>query len=382
MEDRMLYDVALKTLFAVSMTASAWGQSPEVDRGEVDRRGNYVQIVEGARWLGDEVGQALAPPADDSGKWHITLIKQQGCPPCARLAADFETKEVLKAWVNTADHNKSWAKYNVFNAEDQSQSWRWKNISVRGYPVLIIQPPMDRKYGDPSTVVMQKTGYNGNAEALTREMRDAIIRYTEKIKHERAELVRPSYVWGQEIGVDPPFSPPPKIDPTVPSPSIPDFVNPDARTPQPGLPTQPTAYVLMSAKVQAGDRVEKFLERTRERIKNLATIVLPNDEAYKLFPSLDPANPPAVIVIDDGKVTEQVSVDGLPFDIDSLPWTDILTLIMSLITGSPISWVLVGGIGLKIFQSVRSKREAQGKRLWIPKALVDKVEEILNSNKT
>jgi hypothetical protein len=375
MEDRMLYDVALKLLFAVSMTATAWGQSPEVDRGEVDRRGNYVQIVEGARWLGDEIEQALAPPADDSGKWHITLIKQAGCAPCARMVADFETKEVLKAWVNTADHNKSWAKYNVFNAEDQSQSWRWKNISIRGYPVLIIQPPMDRKYGDPSTVVMQKTGYNGNAEALTREMRDAIIRYTEQLKKAQR-----SGVWGQ-IGVDPPFSPPPKVDPNIPLPVIPDYVNPDARTPQPGLPTTPTAYVLASAKIQAGSRVEKFLERTRDRLKNLATIVLPNDEAYKLFPSLDPANPPAVVVVDNGKVTEQVAVDSLPIDLETLPWTEILSLVLSLLTGSPVSWVAIGAIALKVFQSVRSKREQQGKRLWIPKSLVDKVEELLNSNK-
>jgi hypothetical protein len=376
----MLYDVALKTLFAASMAATAWGQSPEVDRGEVDRRGNYVQIVQGAQWLGDEIADALAPPADDSGKWHITLIKQEGCPPCNKLLADFTTREdgtgPLASWVNTLDYKKSWAKFNVFNAEDDSQSWRWKNIAVRGYPVLIIQPPMDRKYGDPSTVVMQKTGYNGNAEALTREMRDAIIRYTGKIRAE----IQPTNVWGQ-IGVDPPFSPPPKVDPNIPLPVIPDYVNPDARTPQPGLPTNPTAYVLASAKVQAGERVEKFLERTRERLKNLATIVLPNDEAYRLFPSLDPANPPAIVVVDNGKVTEQVAVDSLPIDLETLPWTEILSLVLSLLTGSPVSWVAIGAIALKVFQSVRNKREQQGKRLWIPKALLDKVEEILKSNK-
>jgi hypothetical protein len=376
----------LQALLVAAVAAGPVGWGQEVEKGEVLRRGDAVQVVEGNRWSDDGISDALAPPHDDSGKWHITIVKQQGCAPCATLIRDFNESPVLKAWVDTKDHKKSWAKYNVFDIDDASQAFRWKDVKVNRFPALIIQPPMDGRYGSPKTVVLHKYGYNGNPESLTREMRDGIVRYIEKLKQapKRSELRRPSYVWGQDpIGVDPPFSPPPKVDPT--QPEIPPQVNPNTPTPtvEPsGLPTTPTAYVSEAAKAKAGERVERFLENARERIKNLATIVLPADEAKKLFPGMDTANPPAVIVVDDGKVQEQVSLDSLPIDLTQLPWTDILTLIATLLTGTPVSWVLVGGIALKVFQVVRSRREAQGKRLFIPKALIDRVMDLLNSNKT
>jgi hypothetical protein len=363
----------LQALFLAAVAAgSGWGQ--EVDKGEVLRRGDSVQHVEGRQWAQSD---PLAPPADDSGKWHITIIKQQGCRPCATLIRDFENSEALKAWVNVEDYKKSWAKYNVFDADDASQQYRWKGIKITGYPTLLIQPPMDGKFGKPETVVLQKVGYNGRPEALTREMRDGIVRYVEKL----AKSSRPSYTWGQEpVGVDPPFAPPPKIDPT--QPEIPGPVNPDQPPPavEPSdLPAGPTAYVIKSAKDKAGNRVEKFLQSARDRFRNLAEIVLPLDEAQKLFPNLNPDS--AVVVVDDGEVQEQVSLDNLPIDLTQLPWTDILSLIIGLVSGNPVSWILVGGIALKIFQVVQESRRARGKKIYIPAELVEQVEAYLNSLK-
>ena len=69
-----------------------------------------------------------------------------------------------------------------YRSDDTTQSWRWKNLRISGYPTILIQPPRNRKFGDPSTVVMQCAGYEGDAKQLSGAMSTAIRKYVERVR--------------------------------------------------------------------------------------------------------------------------------------------------------------------------------------------------------
>ena len=77
---------------------------------------------------------------------------------------------MLRAFANPDDPKESWAHYRVYRSDDTTQSWRWKNLRISGYPTILIQPPRNRQFGDPSTVVMQCAGYEGDAKQLSGAM--------------------------------------------------------------------------------------------------------------------------------------------------------------------------------------------------------------------
>lgn len=157
---------------------------PDVATLEVQRRGNLVERLgtKAGNSVAAEFIAAMAPPADDSHKWFISLVVKDGCAPCAKLKADMETAPPLRAFVNPQDHTKSWAHYNVFRWEDATQQWRWRGITVRGLPTLLIQPPRNGQYGDCKSVVWQKTGYDGDPEKLAQDLRRAIYQYVAALK--------------------------------------------------------------------------------------------------------------------------------------------------------------------------------------------------------
>jgi hypothetical protein len=189
---------------------------------EIARRGNLVERIDGFQDAGDAsaaIAAALATPADDSHKWHFTLVTKQGCAACAALKRDFDGAPALKPWVNTADYKKSWAHWQVIDADDATQAWRWKDFKPSAYPTLIVQPPFNGGWGDPHVVVFLKTGYDGRPEKLTASIKAAIEKYAvavfaRKLAADVRRGAAPHFVqresesgMRQQGGWTPPFSP-------------------------------------------------------------------------------------------------------------------------------------------------------------------------------
>jgi len=187
------------SLFAIALALPLAALAQEVNvtteaEREVLRRGNLVESIDG---IDDAIAEALAPPADDSGKWYFTLITTRNCPACAAIKTAFAESAYLRPFVDVNDHRSSWAHFNAFSSNDVTQRWRWKNVHIGGYPTLIIQPPKNGRYGDASTLVWQKTGYDGNAQKLATDIRAALVRYAKAVDAKR--LIAPQVRFGQAI---------------------------------------------------------------------------------------------------------------------------------------------------------------------------------------
>ena len=218
-------------LLLLSLTATTFAQDlkdvPHVAEQEILRRGNFVERIDGYRNdVTDLIAEALRPPADDSNKWFITVITTRNCRYCESLKQAFAASPDLRPFVDQEEHTNSWAHYNVFAAEDQTQAWRWEGIQLAGYPTLLIQPPRDGRYGDSKTVVMQNTGYDGDSQKLATAIRTAITAYVARFPQQPhrngiGQTTEPTEQ--QSRGYEPPFSPPPRVNPTpyAPMPQLP-----------------------------------------------------------------------------------------------------------------------------------------------------------------
>ncbi len=268
---RQVAKVLALLLFVFSLQALVFGQTasqapPQVDTAEIIRRGDMVTRAGSGTRAGVEVAisDAMGPPADDSGRWFVTVITQKNCKYCDKLKSDFASDPNLKAFANLRDPKESWAHFNTYSIEDETQNWRWKEIKVQGFPTILIQPPRNRHFGDPATVVLQKTGYDGDGKKLATAIRDGIVFYVRKLS-EKQEYVRqaasaqgqtitaPSPAKGfralevavegdagvgQQYGVNPPFTVPtnqPAPLPTLPF-EIPPQVQPQSQPQAPQLP--------------------------------------------------------------------------------------------------------------------------------------------------
>lgn len=388
------------------LTGAAIAAPPEVDTAEILRRGDFVERVGSgiAQSIGqDQISEALSPPADDSHKWFVTLLTQKNCPACERLKADFARAPELKAFVAVDDYKRSWAHYNVYRVPDPTQDWRWKGLKIKGFPTLLIQPPFSRKFGDPATVVMQKTGYDGRPEKLAREISNGIKLYVKKVAereaaHKQREarpatseiaVQKPMAGHGQvaPLGADPPFTPAPKVEPSpdlLPL-DIPGPLDPD-RTPTPAipppvpetpsaLPTAPTVYVVYGdtpATIAEDKRIVRVVKNLRQRAHNLTEKVLDFNDAKKLFPSLDKDKLPAVVVVDEGKVDTQVDARTLPLIVpEEVPWQSFLAIVTAIFTGAGLPWAAVGGVTVWLLGLWKKKREADGKPRILPKPVFD-----------
>jgi hypothetical protein len=116
-----------------------------------------------------------------SDKWFISVISMQNCGACERLKYDFAHAQKLAAFVNVHDKRQSWSHFNVYQREDAAQMERWKNIHIAAFPTIVIQPPRSGEFGDPRTVVWQRSGYDGNEGRLTQDIRLAITRYVAQL---------------------------------------------------------------------------------------------------------------------------------------------------------------------------------------------------------
>lgn len=193
---------------------------PEVDQAEVLRLGNHVQHVGvGPRQeAADPLVEALAPPASDADKWFISVLTMQHCPGCVKLKRDWQTSPWLLALAIPSDSKASWAHFNVYASEDESQKFRFAAIQVTAYPTILVQPPRTGKYGDPATVVFQGV-YGGDVQKLASEIVRAIRKYVAALEKKRppreAKVEAEVKSDAGQIGIDPPWQPTPKDDPNA-----------------------------------------------------------------------------------------------------------------------------------------------------------------------
>ncbi len=210
MRMRMLGGLMVLLVPALARAQSA----PQVDQAEILRLGNLVQQVgTGPRSDGlDQFLAAMAPPASDADKWFISLLSSKGCAPCLQLKQAFGTDPALKALADPGDPARSWSHFNVYEAEDQSQAFRFSRLQIEAFPTVLVQPPRSQKYGDPSTVVFQGT-YSGDPRQLAADITAAIRRYIAKVIPPAASAMAPpapAGVRSEPAAFDPPWQPVPK----------------------------------------------------------------------------------------------------------------------------------------------------------------------------
>ncbi len=141
----------------------------------------FFVAASGFAQVGLEVDERGTTASADADKWYITLLTRHGCAHCYRLERDFAEHPALKAFASTSDRKKSWSNFNVCSMDDPVQARRFmapqSDIRIKGYPTLLVQPPSNGKYGPNQTIVLQKTGYNGNAQKLAAQLRQSINQY-------------------------------------------------------------------------------------------------------------------------------------------------------------------------------------------------------------
>lgn len=242
--------LCLILLFLVSPLL-AQGVVPEVDTAEVLRRGDMVtQAGTGIAASADELAylSAIAPPADDSHKWFVTVItsKTLNAPQGEKLKSDFRNAPELLAFVAAPEESKAWAHYNEYLAEDTTQQFRLKEYKVAGYPAVVLQPPRDGSWGDAGTVVFQSSDYSGDSKKLANSIRSAIKAYSAKMHTlgypklaNKSPRLDSSFVVNggarqQPVGVDPPFRQ--FTDPLPPDPRMPSQYPPASQVSPDGNP--------------------------------------------------------------------------------------------------------------------------------------------------
>lgn len=286
--------------------APAQNAEPDVDvswkaKQEIARRGPMVERINGFEADSDQAFfvEALSPPADDSNKWCITLVTMQGCKYCDQLRGDFAQSAALAPWVNTQDYTKSWAHYQVVQIEDKSQSWRWKDFQPKVFPTLILQPPFDRSWGDPHTIVFLKEGYDGKPDKLAQNLRSAIDKYVKLVKPQRTAwkashslaMAKPSGGGMEQTGGwNPPATPPSVLPPGTPSP--PTTVPPTSEPSNPSggltipiaLPSLSTIFLFLTAVSNIWLLVREYLQKAGVKL------VLTDDQFKRLKDLLDKLN--------------------------------------------------------------------------------------------
>lgn len=216
---RQMFLVGLLTTSAAAMSAAADnGPAPgnEVRRDEVLRLGDFVQQIDSSAatsGIADEIVMAMAPPEADDDKWFISVVKIKNCAMCQKLERDWQTDPWLKALAIPGRPNESWAHFNAYYFDDESQQHRWKNITFSAFPTVIVQPPRNGRYGSPGTCVYQAT-YRGDPRQLADNIGKAIRLYvgykTQQQQAAAGVAMAKAPVDNTAASKAPPFDPPPK----------------------------------------------------------------------------------------------------------------------------------------------------------------------------
>jgi|GEM_PF-1368669 len=414
------------TLFALVFTAFAFAAEPQIDKSAILRRGNVVERIaprvnNSTAAVGRQSRElaALDPPADDSHKWFISVLTQPHCEPCKKLLANLTADERLRAFVNTTEPARSWSHYHVYSSADEAQRWRWKNISLRGYPTVLIQPPRNGKYGDPATVVLQKTGYDGDPRRLADQFRAAIQTYVKSLE-EKSDVTSVKTVstsraeWAQLPSVPPNDSPLPPLpespavvpDAVVPDAVVPDAVDPDARPavtptpekpappqpqPQPTPAPQPVPAAPFPQHPEAVVIVDKFADGLSDQGNwpRLRAVVqkLQSERPGLIVRLLDirdaAAYPvrreelPAIVTTSEGRVETKLDKSLLPLlstPENAFPWSALLSLFTA-----GFNWAGIAALAIWGVAAIRQLRKARGRQLLLDDDTVQQIRTLLQS---
>jgi len=375
--------------------------TPEVDQAEVRRLGNLVHQM-GVGPQSDGVAtflEAMGPPASDADKWFISLVSTRSCVPCIQLKQAFGTDPWLKALADPNDPKKSWSHFNVYDAQDRSQAFRFEKLKIEAYPTILVQPPRSKKYGEPTTVVFQGT-YGGDPKQLATDITTAVRRYLAKLSEARSDAPA---VAERGVGAEPPWQPAPKIDPVLPvlpSPFTPpvDVVQippplpvtpPPAPTPAPQpvtpapAPTpepQPQPHYRPSVRLEAvvvtdadmasdvatETRIREVIQSLRnQRGQHLKVRRVDWQDASTRYP-LQRDELPVVLVTNNGRIEDKISAGLLPFVAPPTPTT--LPVIPADPSGSPMQTLATTGFGVSAIAALailgltlwRTRRQQSG----------------------
>lgn len=400
----------------------------QVDTAEIARWGDHVQHIDGAFHAGHAegddaqfmAGEALSIPPDDNHKWFITVIGTRGCPACARLRADIkadqEKQANLGAFITLAESDEShsstskgWSHYNYVLGEDKSQAPFVEAVKPKAFPTIVLQTPLNGKYGKPGVVVFQRTGYDGHPDKLAQQLADAIRAYVAKLANRtgpvqavmpppprsQLETEPPSGAFAQRT---PPFTPPPVgpdttipltpdlvLPPQIPPAPKPDDKKPDAKpdAPKPdSIPTTPEIVVIYDKDVVVTAEQEVRIRRVLDALRTEGKIFRVRPVDFRDVPNLDVPKDqlPAVVVTENGRLRDRLSDALIPLvapepqppreiGLADVPWPVLITLL----TGGGIG--VSGAIALGIFavRAFRAFRASQGKPPLINQTAFDQL---------
>lgn len=355
-------------------------------------RGNMIERVGGGVQSGEDdiVAELAKMPADDSGKWQLTLLTMPNCAACEKLKSDLTRS---KAWagsslVNVEDHTKSLLHFNTYRYDDPTVQewskglWGWlkkngKERDAQSYPQLVLQPPADGSYGPKTEVVYWQVGYGGNPDKLRDAVLSTMRAYAKQVKtvpHGDDGGHGQLSGHGQLIGGwSPPYPIPPANVPATEGDWSPNVLIPPTQTPTPAelaaaLPGASAEFLLSQLvrgatveQAQAAYALEKQRAAAELQAKQAAeaqaAMQAKLDAALKQFQQLttvpQPATPAAVSPLPSpGTVTTALAIVGF--------------------VGTGIGWIL----------SARKKRVAAG---IVPKindeqaAKLQRLEDLLNN---
>lgn len=354
---------------------AAFAQQPapdQVDKDEIARWGDRVVVAgEGPRDSGEQLySQAMAPPADDSDQWYITVWGSSRDANSLGVVKGFERDPNLTIFTAAAAGKRPWAHFNFYQAEDRTQRFRFQNAKMAGpWPIITVQPPRSGAFGDPRVVIDRIDATQiGKPEELKKRIQASVDLWCKKLQ-QTAHLDRPG---GHQqlgpVGGDPSFPWGPDVPPAVPT------IQPQWPSGGPAADTTPAHATITQLRAACPGAPAEFL---LAQLDAKATVEQAQAAFFKFLqqPKVDPAPAPTPAPVPAPKVeTPKVEPKVAPTD-SSRPMLQILALLMgsqlvlSLALPFVQSWVvkakttagpfddLISGFVLKVLQSRLSQPE-------------------------
>lgn len=219
--------LSLLVIAALSAPPSADKDVPDYAKQEIARRGYLVQQVDNEIRGEDLLADALALPADDSGKFTLTIVYGANKTPMLdKLKADLLSNNgKLGSWANVKDLARG--SYDVESTPTshlhvtftQSKSpFKDDWAHIKEYPTFVLQTPRNGMFGTPGTVINQHSGYQ-SADELALWIELSLKKYVKAVDQRGHNRDAPFAVLPKSlpIGADPPVFPPDLVPTTPPA---------------------------------------------------------------------------------------------------------------------------------------------------------------------
>jgi hypothetical protein len=258
---------------------------PNESKLEIERRGYLVEVID-HRIQSDSgsLAQALGVPEDDSHKFFLTILEPDfKCSYCDQLKRTIAEAPEMRKWAavetlrdgDIQSTEDSWCHVVTEPYKNPFKPEKWKSIQAKGYPIILIQVPLNGQYGKAGTVVNVHYGAM-SGKNLDKWMHDSLKKYFTKKPWHSGHRQEP-------VEADPPFPlPNPQPAPNGPMPNFPDLVPLELPFEKIAeiIPDAPLEYVLEVSKLKPTSAAEvmqaymlKKLQDELERVKNDKTAV-------------------------------------------------------------------------------------------------------------